>query len=107
MLRPDQLCRVLQQVTPDAPDFNWTARLRRSLSRASEDVSRVAQVDVGANTVNLTDHETIKDKFYVGLECMALQQAHLGLHRHSVYACSTGDVVNQSARASCKASKAT
>ena len=35
------------------------------MSRASEALPRIAQVDIGGTAVVLTDHEIVKDKFEV------------------------------------------
>lgn len=55
----------MQQVLREAPDPSWTSRLRRTISRPSEAIPRVAQVDIGGAAVVLTDHELVKDKYEV------------------------------------------
>lgn len=66
-LRSTLVRRVLHQTLSEAPDPSWKAKLRKSLSRGSEAVPRVAQVDIGGAAVVLTSNEIYKDKFEVGL----------------------------------------
>ncbi|KAK9801871.1 hypothetical protein WJX73_004831 [Symbiochloris irregularis] len=54
---------VLHQTLQETPDPSWKAKLRKTLTRGTEALARVAQVDIGGAAVVLTSHEIYKDKF--------------------------------------------